>query len=409
MSEHGLDNLLTVGEAIRIIDSVPVVSRHATKRADRPSDLALQADVLADRDYPPFDKALMDGFAVRSSDVSAVPSELSLTGEVAAGGSAAIRIGPGECVAIMTGAEVPSDADAVLPVEVSETAGTRVRFNKAAKPGDAISRRGADLKQGSLVLAKGATIGPAQVGALVQVGAAGLIPASLYGCESDLRGHVLVTGDEIVGENDGPGLTEMRDVNGPMLTALLASLGVRCGRSRVVDDLQQTREAIDRLARDNDVLCVTGGMSMGKYDYVPRVLIELGFELKITKLRIKPGKPFVFATRKRAEKTDFVFGLPGNPVSGFCCSVRLVSRLVARMQGREPTEPILLELESALLANGPREFYQPAIVSGARVKPLGWKGSADVFTLAKANALIVRPLHDGPKQAGERVEVIRWQ
>jgi molybdopterin molybdotransferase len=141
---------------------------------------------------------------------------------------------------------------------------------------------------------------------------------------------------------------------------------------------------------------------------VPRALVALGFDLKITKLRIKPGKPFVFATRQRAQKTDIVFGLPGNPVSGFCCTVRLTSRLIERMQGRVPAEPESAELESPLPTNGPREFYQPAIVEGSRVKPLGWKGSADVFTLARSNALIIRPIDDPARAAGDRVSILRF-
>lgn len=406
MSEIGLGELMTVEEAIRVIDAVPC-SAIDSSAIHRAAPGVLDVDVRSDRDYPPFDKALMDGYAVRSADVSQPGNELRIVGEVAAGGSGDIAIRNGECVAIMTGAAVPVDADAVLPVEVSEVIGSRVRFTKSAKPGDAISKRGSDLKQGDLVMEQGTPIGPAQVGALVQVGAAALIPRSAYECDSSLRGHVLVTGDEIVGEEETPSRMALRDANGPMLTALLASMGVNCRRSRVIDDAEQTRNAIDALARENHLLCVTGGMSMGKYDYVPKALIELGFELKITKLRIKPGKPFVFAVRKRNEKTDFVFGLPGNPVSGFCCSVRLVSRLVARLRGQSPANPETLTLRAPLAENGPREFYQPAVINGSAVTPLGWKGSADVFTLAKSNALVVRPITDRSRAIGESVSVMR--
>lgn len=411
MSEQGLNELLSVADAIRVIDSVPIAAsaiRHVPPHWKRAGLSALREDVVSDRDYPPFDKALMDGFAVRSADFSNGPRDLELVGEVAAGGNASIAVPSGTCVAIMTGAAVPSDADAVLPVEISTTIGTRVHFSKAAKVGEAISKRAADLREGQIVLTRRSLIGPAQIGALVQVGAFSSVPTELFRCESSLTAHVLVTGDEIVGEADTPGPSQMRDVNGPMLAALLAAMDVRCGRSRVIDDEDQTREAIDRLVRENDILCVTGGMSMGKYDYVPKALIDLGFELKITKLKIKPGKPFVFATRERGGKTDYVFGLPGNPVSGFCCTVRLASRLIARLQGRSPTEPQLATLESALPTNGPREFYQPAVVNDSRVTPLGWKGSADVFTLARANALIVRPVDDRARAIGEEISIMQW-
>src|SRR5206468_10821071 len=135
---------------------------------------------------------------------------------------------------------------------------------------------------------------------------------------------------------------------------------------------------------EHDVLFVTGGMSMGAYDYVPKILRELGVELRITKLRIKPGKPFVFGVKQ----TKFVFGLPGNPVSGFVCTVRLASRLIARLGGSTPREQwVEGTLTAALPANGPREFYQPAVARGGAVEPLHWKGSADIYTLARANAL----------------------
>ena len=259
-----------------------------------------------------------------------------------------------------------------------------------------------------MVLRRGTSIGPAQVGALVQVGAFEMIPKSLFECESSLHAQVLVTGDEIVDESDVPGTVQMRDVNGPMLAALLSSIGVSCTRSRVGDDWKQTRDAIEQLSGQNNLLFVTGGMSMGKYDYVPKALIDLGFDLKITRLRIKPGKPFIFATRERDGNADFVFGLPGNPVAGFCCTLRLASRLIARLQRRTPPEPESAMLAAALQANGPREFYQPAHLDGSSVMPFDWKGSADVFTLAQANALIIRPIDDPERAIGQAVSILRF-
>jgi molybdopterin molybdotransferase len=130
-------------------------------------------------------------------------------------------------------------------------------------------------------------------------------------------------------------------------------------------------------------------MSMGQYDYVPRILAELGGELKITKLRIKPGKPFVVAAMPDGK---YVFGLPGNPVSALVCTVRLASRLLCRLGGGAPRHEIAVAtLAGPLAANAAREFYQPGVLEGGHVRPLEWKGSADIFTLAAANALIIRP------------------
>jgi molybdopterin molybdotransferase len=144
-------------------------------------------------------------------------------------------------------------------------------------------------------------------------------------------------------------------------------------------------------------------MSMGRYDYVPKLLIELGLELKITKLRIKPGKPFVFGVAPQC----FVFGLPGNPVSSFVCATRLCSRLIARMSGSDRLEEIRsASVQSALESNGAREFYQPAILRGDEVTALKWHGSADIYTLAKANALLIRPENAPPLEAGAHVRVL---
>jgi molybdopterin molybdotransferase len=159
------------------------------------------------------------------------------------------------------------------------------------------------------------------------------------------------------------------------------------------------------------VTFVSGGMCMGEYDYVPKILRELGVELRITKLRIKPGKPFVFGVRGGQRGDHFVFGLPGNPVSGFVCTVRLASRLIARLGGVAGTGVHERWIEAALTdsipPNGPREFYQPAILlDSGEVRPLGWKGSADIFTLARANALLVRGENEPALQAGSRVRVL---
>jgi molybdopterin molybdotransferase len=188
-----------------------------------------------------------------------------------------------------------------------------------------------------------------------------------------------------------------------MLVSLLRKLGCEVsdlGTAR--DDPATIRQMIER-GLQFDALFVSGGMSMGEYDFVPKILGELGVKLKITKLRIKPGKPFVFGEKNNS----FVFGLPGNPVSGFVCALRLCSRLLMRMSGGVAEEKwIFAKLESPLEKNGSREFYQPAIWRGENVTPLKWKGSADIYTLAAANGLIVRGENERALAAGEMVKLL---
>jgi molybdopterin molybdotransferase len=159
-----------------------------------------------------------------------------------------------------------------------------------------------------------------------------------------------------------------------------------------------------KLALSHDIVLITGGMSMGERDFVPGILRKLGGELKITKLRIKPGKPFVFAEMPGGK---FAFGLPGNPVSAFICTLRLVSRLVMRIAGGSPEPRIAIApLGQPLDANGPREFYQPAIFDGKTLMSLRWVGSADVFTLARANAVMIRPENQPALSAGDAMEFL---
>jgi molybdopterin molybdotransferase len=189
-----------------------------------------------------------------------------------------------------------------------------------------------------------------------------------------------------------------------MLVALLGKLHCQpLDLGTVPDEPDKLRDAIRR-GLEQDVLLVSGGMSMGERDLVPGMLRELGGELRITKLRIKPGKPFVFAVMPGGK---FVFGLPGNPVSAFVCTLCLAARLLSRMGGGPAgSAPRTAPLAKALDANGPRQFYQPARLRDGMLVPLQWKGSADIFTLAQADALIVRAENHSPMQAGTMVEFL---
>jgi molybdopterin molybdotransferase len=397
VSEPSVDNLLTVAQAIALIDGVVVEPRKRTVAIAEAQGFILADDLHADRDYPPFDKSLMDGYAI----VCGNSDERKLVGEVAAGGVRNELLSSGEAVAIMTGAPIPPGADGVIPVENAIVAGDTIRFRADVTPGRYIARRGSDCRQGDTVLAAGSVIGPAQLAVAASVGATSMEVFARP------RAAVLSTGDEIVPIHADPGPSQIRNSNSPMLRSLLQRLGCETiDLGHVRDEPALIRNAIE-LGLQHDLLFVTGGMSMGKYDYVPRVLREIGVQLHVTKLRIKPGKPFVFGSRAGR----FVFGLPGNPVSAFVCTLRLASRLIARLRGERVGERwIDAELETPLPANGPREFYQPAMLvqTGNRTlaRPLGWKGSADVFTLARADALLVRPADDPQRLAGSRVQLL---
>jgi molybdopterin molybdotransferase len=323
----------------------------------------------------------------------------------------------------MTGAPLPAGADGVVPVEETEERDGSVRINRADGIARYVAQRGSDCAKGKLVLPKGTVLGPAQIAVAASVGAA---EVEVF---EPPRVAVLGTGDELVSFDAEPGPAQIRNCNNPMLVSLLSRMGCRVHDMGTAPDNPDFIRAriIEALSGDYDALFVTGGMSMGEHDYVPKILQELGVDLRVTKLRIKPGKPFIFGIKRRdgadggatsPAPAAFVFGLPGNPVSGFVCTVRLASRLIDRIGGGPVYERWLTgRLLVGLPANGPREFYiptvrtvQPARISAQAVlptiRPLEWKGSADVFTLASANSLLVRAANEPPLPDGTLVRVL---
>lgn len=396
----------------------------------------LAEDLRTDRDYPPFRKALMDGYAVRCQDILKTPTELQCVGEIAAGQSAKAPLEAGQAMAIMTGAPLPDGADGVVPVEDVErraAPGEVIRIMRAPSPNRYIAQRGSDGAVGKVVLRRGTILGPAQIGVAASIG------ASSVNVFLPPRVAVLGTGSELA-PIDGPvENTQIRNSNTPMLAALLRRLGCDVTDLGFVrDEPPVIRDAILR-GLGFDAVFIAGGMSMGEYDFVPLILKDLGVATKITKLRIKPGKPFLFGSRERVSGKDaapaiatasegsatsdvgkpcYVFGLPGNPVSAFVCTLRLASRLLTRIGGGMVEERWLTgRLDNGLTVNGPREFYQPAIRTVApgayssrsefaTITPLDWKGSADLFTLAKANVILVRAENEPPIPKGSVVRAL---
>jgi len=400
MDQPDISNLITVQQAISIVDSAAIQSRRVRVEMEQALGFYLAEDLASDRDAPPFDKSLMDGYAVRSADLRTIPCELAIVETIAAGQASQTILEPGQAMAIMTGAPLPAGADTVVPVEATEISSDShqvlIRENIAA--GRNIARRGCDVNGGSVVLKAQMRIGPAQIAVAASIGAVNLpvfAPASVA---------VLGTGDELVRPDQSPGESQIRSCNNAMLMALLRRFPCRAiDLGLVWDDPQAIEEKIKQ-GLSHDVLLITGGMSMGERDFVPGILRKLGGELKITKLRIKPGKPFVFAEMPGGK---FVFGLPGNPVSAFVCTFRLVSRLLMRMAGGPPEQRLAVApLALPLDANGPREFYQPAIFDGKELHPLKWIGSADVFTLGRANSLMIRPENQPALPVGFAMEFL---
>ena len=390
----------SVAEAIAdILGRVGPVPRTETVRLEWAAGRILACDVHSDVDLPPFEKSAMDGYAVRSADFAAGPRALVPIGESKAGEPWRGPVGPGECVAIYTGAELPSDCDAVVMVEKSREEGAhdgvpaakaaRVFLDDAPSRGQHVCHRGEDLKDGELVLRAGKRLTPIDLSVL-----------SAVGCEpvpvrARPRLALLTTGDELVAPNVKPGPGQIREGNTFYLAARARAAGADVVNLGVVPD---DEAILERVFRDALVTCdavlTTGGVSMGKYDLVGAVFERLAVENVFHKVAIKPGKPLWFGTKGRVP----VFALPGNPVSCLIGFEVFVRAALAKMEGADPVEWTerrrLGRWRGQPTRDNPRQQNLPVRVVQASdglddLVPLDWTSSADIVELTRADALAV--------------------
>jgi molybdopterin molybdotransferase len=363
----------------------------------------LAEDIIADIDLPPFDRARMDGYALRSQDASSSPVTLRLIGEVAAGAVFEGTVGRGEAVKIFTGAPIPKGADAVQKVEVTESDGQSVLIKEAVRPGQFITARASEVVAGQVVLEAGGEIGPAEIAVLASFGYASVC----VGRKPKVA--VLSTGSELVDVSEKPSAAQIRNSNSYTITSYAQRAGAEVSNlGKIPDTLEATCNALLGAAESSDIVITSGGVSMGDYDLVKVALNRIGAEIYFDRVRIRPGKPVVLAKRGKT----YFFGLPGNPVST-CVTFNVFARPAIRiMQGERGR---LLTTVGACLTRpisdaSSRRSYLPArlfISDGrAQVEPLRWGGSSDLVAAVRANALIVVREDVHSIEAGELVEVM---
>ncbi len=390
-------------EALSIVLSeTAVLPAEDVALADSPGRV-LAEDVAADRDLPPFDRAAMDGYALRAEDVAAAPVALDVVGEARAGEWPELVVGPGQAVRIMTGAPVPAGADAVQQVERTRPLDEfRVTVEAAVGAGANVAPRGSEVRAGETVLRAGRVIHPAAIAVLASVGKDRL----RVGRRPMLA--LLVTGDEIVDVAARPGPGQIRNSNGPAVAAQARLAGADVRLLGVAPDRQE--ETADALRRglEADVLVVCGGVSAGDYDLVEPALLDLGAQFLFTKVAIKPGAPLVFGRVGRA----LVFGLPGNPVSAQATFDLFVRPALLKMQGaRVLSRPrVNVELLGTIRNRSGRKSHAPARVrfEGGRLvaRPVRSMGSGDLTAHARANALVVVEADREEAAAGETAEAL---
>lgn len=382
----------------------------------------LAAPVVSDVDSPPWDRAMMDGFAVRSDDFSAGSTgsaevvELDVAVDLAAGDVTALTIARGACGRIMTGAPVPAGADAVVPVEaaVDDTArvhaGGRVRLrDDQFRAGQHIARQGAAFRHGQEVLAAGMTLGSAEIGLAAEAGATHVTAMPR------VRVAILSTGSELVPPAAAPAFGQTRNSNGPMIAAAVQLLGAEPIPLGIAADRPEAIRAAVALGLAADVLVVSGGVSAGDLDLVPEIFRQCGVEKIFHKVRLKPGKPVWFGMfRREGAAPTLVFGLPGNPASSLVCFELFARPAIAILAGL-PREAWHLPRRSARLtgptkAAADRPVYLPCRLASSNgeleATPLPWSGSSDLLGLAGAAGLMALPAGGRRYEAGEEIEVV---
>lgn len=372
----------------------------------------LAESITADRDFPPFNRATRDGYAIRAIDLANVPTRLKVIGEIPAGADpkqSQISIAAGEAVEIMTGAPVPEGADAVAMVEYSEREGEFVRIQRGVAAGENIVPRGAEAHKGAVLLTPGTRLGPEQIAVAAATGHREVRTFQRP------RVAVLSTGDEVVDVAATPGPNEIRNSNAYALAAQIETAG---GESVVLpiapDEPVQLRKLIEE-GLASDLLLLSGGVSMGKHDLVEAALSEIGAEFFFTGADIQPGRPIVFGRAPRTghegEHTYF-FGLPGNPISTMVCFELFARAVIDALSGAVPARlrTAMAKLASDVKIKTGLTRFLPAVISGefdqAEVAPVKWQGSGDVAAAARANCWLVVPPDRELLKSGETVNVL---
>jgi molybdopterin molybdotransferase len=392
----------------------------------------LAAPVRADRDFPPFPRATRDGYALRAADLSNLPALLRVVGQIKAGDCYDLPLASGEAVEIMTGAAVPPGADAVVMVEytarkktshrkreevqdqpILEISGVapapeepdpddRVEIQQGVAAGENIVPAGAEASAGQELLPAGSRLGPAQIALAAAAG-----KAALQLCRRP-RVAVLSTGDELVEVAEKPGPSQIRNSNSYSLAAEIAACGGEPVQLPIAPDEEGKLTELVQEGLKADMLLLSGGVSMGKFDLVEKVLHALGAAFFFTGALIQPGKPVVFGA---VGKTPF-FGLPGNPVSVMVTFELFAQPVVQALSGAAPSRlrSAQARLRKDFRAKTGLTRFLPAIIEGALDDPaievVPWQGSGDLLAASRANCYLVVPPDREKLSAGEMVTVV---
>ncbi|MBK9292506.1 MAG: molybdopterin molybdotransferase MoeA [Bacteroidetes bacterium] len=389
--------MLSLDQALALLKSLPYNPEKEEIALNQALGRVLAEDVRSDMDMPPFDKASVDGYACRKADLQ-LPLELI---EVVAAGQVPVKtVGEGQCTKIMTGAAVPDGADCVVMVEDTSTDNNgRVVVHSMPKKSN-IARKAEDISRGQVVLKKGTLMKPAHLAVAAGAGATKLSVAK--------RPLVCVfsTGDELVSPDKFPAKGQIRDANSSQLLALLRQMHLEPIFGGIIPDREEeTWHMMADALQQADVLLLSGGISMGDYDYVPKVLHRMGFRISFKSLAVQPGRPTVFAS---SDKNQFILALPGNPVSSHNIFRLLGVPFLYHLMGHDYALPVVrLKLSVDFFRkNSERQLFVPVKLNAlGEVVPLEYHGSAHINAMTDADGLMSIPAGVKEIKAGEPTDV----
>jgi molybdopterin molybdotransferase len=372
----------------------------------------LAADVPAPVSLPPWDNSSMDGYAVRAADVAGArqdaPAVLRVVGTIAAGGAAEYAVGPGEAVRIMTGAPLPAGADSVVRVEDTDGGTERVAVRNARDAGRNVRPRGEDLARGEVAVATGTLVGAAQLGVLASVGAAHVQ------VHRRPRVAILSSGDELVDVDRFDDVIAGRRIvasNSYTLWALAQAAGAEpVDLGLVGDEPKAIRARLEQGLVSCDVLLTSGGVSVGAFDFTREVVTALGAEIRLWRVRMRPGAPIGFGLLRGAPW----LGLPGNPVSAMVTFELFARPVLRRMAGHRLLfrRPVTVRVDEPITLAAPLMHFLRAVVTPgadgavATARLTGPQGSGLLTSMERANALVVVPEDRMRVEAGELLRAI---
>lgn len=389
-----LKNMTPISEALKIIEKQ--IEKLPTEEVELADSIGrvIAEKVYADMDLPPFDRSQMDGFAVRTKDVKNVPVNLKIVGESVAGKGFDEKIKPGETIRIMTGARLPKGANSVQKKELVNQSEDEqfAEILEATQKGQHIVFKAAEIKKGSQVFSKGGIIKSRMIAVLASFGYA---KVKVY---RKPRVSIIATGSEIVPFSHQPKRDQIRDSNSISLKFFAEHCGALTSSLPLVnDDLETLKAAIAKACERSDLLILSGGVSVGDYDFTKPALRELGAEIYFEKVALRPGKPTVFAKLNDC----FIFGLPGNPVSVAVTFMLFARKAILQMQGAKycDLKDWFAILTKNMKGTKERDSYIPAKINLKKaaqisVEPIKWGGSSDFVSFADADCLIFVPQNE---------------